>query len=210
MNYDVEISEKKQEKQDLLDKMEFEKSRFLEELTKFTINWFEKETLSTIKASAEKVVELGEDKARELKGKIKELKEEAPDLVQRYMGEESLWWHTNEDRVSYYSGNRRLLDKHQDKIRLMLGELGSILKEYGLIEVGSEFNRNYTSSWSYEGYAGKSKIKYGYGFDFSRELYDINAGYLDLIKQAQDVNEQINKLEDKKKQENVEEWWQSL
>ncbi|PHB04320.1 hypothetical protein COE81_23480 [Bacillus wiedmannii] len=210
MNFDVQIEEKRKEKQKILDQMKIKKEIFLEELIKFTINWFEEQTILTIKSEAEKVIELGEEKAKELKGRIKELKENSPKLVEQYMVEDSLWWHTNEDKEFYYLSDRRLMDKHLEKIRLMFGELGKILIEYGIEKARSDYDRSHISSWSYEGYTDKSKLKYSYSIDFSKELYDINNEYLDLIKKAQDVNEQIKKLEEKKKKENVEEWWKSL
>lgn len=203
------IKDKLQKKQQLLEQMETEKKTFLNELEKFTLDWIEKETLSTIKSNADKVVELGEVKARELKDEIEKLKENVPDLIIKYMNEDYLWWHTNENKTSYYSYDHRLLDDHEKKIKLMFGELGNILIAYGLVEASSEYNRSYSSSWSYNGY-NKSELKYGYGLSYSEKLYTINKEYLELVKQAQDINEQMEEIEDKKKRENVEDWWKSL
>ncbi|UPJ15592.1 hypothetical protein MYW48_23165 [Bacillus cereus] len=208
MNFDEQILEKRQQKQKLVDAMEIKKEIFLEELIKFTTNWFEKETLSTIKDNPEKVIELGEEKARELKGKLKELKEKSPELVQRYMEEKHLWWHTNEDKVTYYSSHR-LLDKHEKQIKLMFGELGNILIKYGIVNASSAHDSNYASSWSYVDYNNK-EVKYGYGLTFSNELHDINNEYKTLIKQVQVINEEIKRLEEKKKRDNIEDWWVSL
>ncbi|MBG9456998.1 hypothetical protein ABE61_24245 [Lysinibacillus sphaericus] len=204
MNYDIEIEEMKSKKREFLNEMEIKKGLFLEELTKFTSNWFEKETLSTIKANAEKVVELGEEKARELKDKIKELKERNPELVYEYMADDQIWWHTNEDRVSYNPKNHSLHREQEKKIKLMFGELGSILIEYGLVKADSEYSTNYSSCWTYEGYSQNKKLKYGYGVSYSDKLYEINSDYLVLIRKAQEINKQIEDLEDKKKRENVE------
>lgn len=210
LNYDLQITEKKNKKQELLDEMERKKGNFLEELMKFTIDWFEKTTLSTIKANAEKVVELGEDKARELKCKIKELKERNSELVYEYMEDEQIWWHTNEDNVSYNPKNYSLHRELEKKIKFMLGELGSILIEYGLVKADSEYSRNYSSGWTYDGYSQNKKLIYGYGLSYSDKLYEINSEYLMLIGKVQEINKQIENLEEKKKRENVEEWWESL
>lgn len=210
LTYDEMIEEKKEQKQKLLDQMEIKKESYLDELSKFTIKWFEKETLSTIKSNADKVVELGEDKARELKNETEQLKDKTPELVRQYMDEEHLWWHSNEDKESYYSYDHRILDKHEKKIKLMFGELGSILFAYDLVEIGSEYNRNYSSSWTREGFSDNSTLRYGYGLSYSDELYTINKEYLELVEKAQKVNEQIAEIEDKKKRENVEDWWESL
>lgn len=210
MNFDLQIEEKQKEKQKIINQMEVKKELFLEELTNFTFNWFEEQTLSTIKTNSEKVVELGEDKARELKGKIKELKEKSGELVQKHMKQDDIWWHTNENKISYYPEKHRLLNEHEQHIKLMFGELGKILIEYGLVTADSEHNRNHSSCWSYVGYNSNRKLKYGYGLSYSSELYDINYEYTKLIKEVQAINEQIGKLEEQKKKENVEEWWQSL
>lgn len=204
------IEEKREQKQKLLDQMEIKKESYLDELSKLTIEWFEKETLSTIKSNADKVVELGEDRARELKNKTKELRDKTPELVRKYMDEEHLWWHSNEDKVSYYSYDHRILDKHEKKIRLMFGELGSILFAYDIVEVGSEYDRKYSSSWTYDGFNDKSILKYSSGLSYSQELLDVNKEYLELVERAQEVNGQIEEIEDKRKRENVEDWWESL
>lgn len=208
MNYDVEITEKRGQKQKLLDEMESKKEMFLEELTKFTINWFEKETLSTIKDNPEKVIALGEDKARELKVNLKGFKEKSPELVQRYLEEKHLWWHTNEDRESYYNSHR-LMDKHEKQIKLMFGELGNILIQYGIVNAGSEYDRKHSSSWIYVDHNFKT-VQYGYGLSFPEELSGITNEYRKLIMEAQDINQDIEELEEKKKRHNIEDWWASL
>lgn len=208
MNFDEQIAEKKQQKQKFLDAMEIKKEVFLEELIKYTISWFEKTTLSTIKDNPEKVIGLGEVKARELKGNLKELKEKSPELVQQYFEDKDLWWHTNEDRASHYSSHR-LMSKHEEQIKLMFGELGNILIQYGIESAGSGHDRNHSSNWSFADYNYK-KVKYGYGLAFPSELIDITNGYRELIMETQDINREIEELEENKKKDNVEEWWASL
>lgn len=51
MNYDVEIKGKEEQKQKLLDEMEIKKEQFLQELIAFTSNWFENDTIHTIKSN---------------------------------------------------------------------------------------------------------------------------------------------------------------
>ncbi|MCU5273305.1 hypothetical protein OCA15_11700 [Bacillus cereus] len=208
MNFDEQIVEKKQQKQKLLDAMEIKKEIFLEELIKFTSSWFEKETLSTIKDNPEKVIALGEHKARELKVNLKEVKEKSPELVQRYMEEKHLWWHTNEDRESYYKSHR-LMAKHEKQIKLMFGELGNILIQYGIVKAGSEYDRKHSSSWIYIDRNFK-KVQYGYGLSFPEELSGITNEYRELIMKAQDINQDIEELEEKKKRHSIEDWWASL
>lgn len=188
--------------------MEIKKEIFLEKVIEFTTRWFEEETLSTIKNNPEKIIGLGKDKARELKGKLKELKERSSKLVQQYMEKEYLWWHTNEDRESYYKSHR-LIDKHEKQIKLMFGELGKILIQYGIVNAGSEFDRKHSSSWIYVDHNFKT-VQYGYGLVFPEELFGITNEYRELIMEAQDINQDIQELEEKKKEDNVEEWWASL
>lgn len=204
------IEDKKKQKQEVLKQMEDKKESYLTELSKFTYDWFEKETLSTIKSNADKVVELGADRAKKLKSEIETLKDNVSNLIMKYMDEDYLWWHTNETKTSYYSYDHRLLDIHERKIKIMFGELGNIFITYGLVKAGSKYNRHHSSGWIHDGYGDKSLVKYGYGLSYLRELLDVNKEYLGLIEKAQDINEQIEDIEDKKKRENIEDWWKSL
>ncbi|PHB06792.1 hypothetical protein COE84_28370 [Bacillus wiedmannii] len=208
MNFDEQIAEKKQQKQQLVDAMEIKKELFLEELIKYTIDWFEKTTLSIIKDNPEKVIGLGEVKARELKGNLKGLKEKSPELVQQYLGDKDFWWHTNEDSESHYNSHR-LMNKHEEQIKLMFGELGNILIQYEIESVSSGHGTNYSSQWNFVDY-NRKKVKYGYGLAFPSELIGITNGYRELIMETQDINREVEELEENKKKDNVEEWWASL
>lgn len=210
MNFDLQISQKRDEKQKLLDEMKKKKNDFLKELTKFTIEWFEKETVSTIKDNSEKLFKLGNEKAKELKGRINELSERSSELVQQYMNVDKIWWHENEDDGLYYSQNHRLLEKHENNIKLMFGELGSIFIEYGLVDAKSNIDRNRTGSWIKRSVVKGSKVVYDSFISYSNELRVINNDYIDLISKAQEINKQLKNLEDKKMRDNVEDWWKSL
>lgn len=73
MKYYMEIEEQKKEKQRRLNEIKAKKQLFLEEFIIFTNNQFEEHTLFAITANVDKIVELGEKRARGLKGEINEL-----------------------------------------------------------------------------------------------------------------------------------------
>lgn len=211
MNIDNMILEKQLQKKQQVEKMEQKKKEFLDELNEFSKNWFDQETLNTIKSNAEKLIDLGEEKAKELKNNIEIIKERTPELVKTYMEEnKSIWWHTRETKESFYSMEHRLITGIDNQIRIMFGELGRAFIESGLIRSSTQYDRNYTSNWESEGFSDAAKLKYKFSIDYSPNLHKINNEYVELIKQTQKINEELEKLEDKKKRENVEEWWKSL
>ncbi|MBO0995921.1 hypothetical protein [Bacillus sp. SD088] len=207
----TEIQSKKEEKKDLLEKMEEKKEKFLEELSTFVKNWFEEETKWTIKDNADKVLVLGEGKAKQMKREIADLIDNRDSLISKYMTDEALWWHTNEDNVSYLSYDYKLLDKTDEQIKKLFGELGNIFIKYEIVKSFSSYDRSYTSTsnWKKEGFQSDI-VAYASSVSYSEELLEINKEYVDLISQTQKVNSQINKLEDEEKKENVKEWWESL
>ncbi|PGA51086.1 hypothetical protein COL86_27875 [Bacillus toyonensis] len=208
MNYDVEIKGKEEQKQKLLDEMEMKKEQFLQELIVFTSTWFENETVLTIKNNPEKVLQLGEDRARELKGKLKGIQEKSSELVREYLGVEELWWHTNQDTLSYHAAPN-LRKKHEEQIRLMFGDFGKIFIEYGIENAAIEHDRNYSSSWVYADY-NKKTVKYRFGLTFPKELIDISNEYNVLVNKTKSINSDIRELNEKKKEDNIEEFWKSL
>ncbi|SCC01819.1 hypothetical protein [Bacillus wiedmannii] len=212
MNFDEQIATYKQQKQQLLDEMEGKKEMFLDELVKFTASWFEEHTMHSIKNNPEKVIGLGEDKARQLKTELKELANRSDELVKSYMSEDALWWHMNENKHSYFAYDYKLQEKHEKKIKLMFGELGKILIAYDIEKASSEYQRDFSSSWFYDGYSSKENknIRYASGVTFSKELHTSDKEYIELIKKVQDINWKIEDLEEQKKVENVEDWWTSL
>lgn len=207
MNYDVDIKGKEEEKLKLVDEMEIKKEQFIQELIAFTSSWFENKTASTIKSNAEKVIQLGEDKARELKGKLKELQEKTAELVREYIGVDRLWWHTNKDALSYYE-SPRLQKKYEDQIRLMLGEFGKIFIEYGIETAGIEHDVN-SNDWVYADYNNK-KVKYRFALTFPQNLIKVNNEYKALVDKVQRIDLDIDELKEEKKENNVEKFWESL
>ncbi|KOS61713.1 hypothetical protein FJQ98_02900 [Lysinibacillus agricola] len=207
MDYDLQIAQKVNEKAKLIGDMEIKKECFLDELTKFTIRWFDETTLSTVKKDGEKFAALGDEKAKELKREIEKLIERSSELVSEYMEKENIWWHEKEDSSLYYPQNNRLLEKQENAIRIMLGELGKILIKYKIVDASAIYTRDYSGGWNYD---GQRRLKYAYGITFTEELYKINNEYIKLIEQAQSINNRIKYLQEQRKSENVGEWWQSL
>ncbi|PEZ94181.1 hypothetical protein CN374_00070 [Bacillus cereus] len=208
MKYYVKIEEQKKEKQRILNEIKVKKELLLEELINFTNNWFEEHTLFAITANADKVVALGEQQARELKGKINELQKNSSELVQKYVSGLNSSRHTNEDEDIYYTSTGDLRDKYEKAIKSMFGELGVILIQYGLVTDDGECE----GIWKEKTRDGirRRKIIYNDSIIYSDELYKIYSEYEKLISQAQTVNEKIEDLKEKKKRENIEEWWKSL
>ncbi|MFP3509407.1 hypothetical protein SB775_07015 [Peribacillus sp. SIMBA_075] len=200
------IKEKEKQKQELITQMEVLKEKYLEQLIVFVDLWIEKESLSTIKSNPDKVIDLGESRAKELKNEILKLRAGSSELVYKNMNSQHIWWHTNQDKALYYGNGYKLLDRIDKPIKKMLGVLGGLLNDYGIIKISTGYgafsSSEASSNWSNEGY--KLRITY------SDELYATNKAYVSLISETQGINLEIEELENKKKRENVEDWWDSL
>lgn len=207
MDYDQQIAQHVDMKTELIGAMAFKKDNYLKELTTFTAEWFEKTTLSALKSDGGKFFELGDEKARELKREIEKLKDKSSELVSEYINKKELWWHEKENDELYYEQNNRLLDEQEKPIRIMFGELGKILIKYGIVKDPSVSSN--ASSWRYDDYS-QSNLKYAAHIKFTDELININNQYIRLIEKAKPINDKIKIIEEKRKRENVELWWQSL
>ncbi|GEM_PF-5201866 len=207
MDFEQQIAQRVAMKTELIGDMVLKKNNFLKELTKFTAEWFEITTLSAVKSDGGKFFELGDEKAKELKKEIEKLKDKSSELVSVYMNKKELWWHEKENDGLYYEQKNRLLDEQEEPIRIMFGELGKILIVYGIVKDPSGSNNS--SGWSYD-YFNQSKLKYANHIKFSDELIHISNQYIRLIGKVAPINAQIRSIEEKRKRENLEDWWQSL
>lgn len=206
MDFDTMIEEKKLQKEQVVKQMEGKKLEILDELVSFTKDWYDKKIISSIKDHSEKVFALGKEKASEFKEKTSTLLINTEEIVNRHVNVTNVWWHTNEKETSYYSGGHKVLPEIEDPMKVVFGELGNILSNYGLIKVGGSFGTH--EEWSKD--YGSTRMKYGYGISFTSRLIELSNQYVKLIDSCQKINSEISKIEEKKKRENIEEWWKAL
>lgn len=204
MNYDDMIAEQKLIKEKLMRQMEDKKIEIIEEIISFTSDWYEEQTIRTIKDHSDKVLKLGKEKASELKAKITELTSNTKEIVKKHVNIKSAWWHESEKDTEYFLMGNKILPELETPIKYVFGELGSILKEYSL----DSSLYQHSKTWELD-YASK-KMKYDYGVSYSQKLYALSKEYGNLIDSCKKVNKDIASLEDKKSRENIEEWWTSL
>lgn len=198
------INQLKLQKEDIISKMEATKGLYLKEFSSFFKSWIEEEALSTIKKYADKVVELEEKVAKKMKLEIKDIIDNANKIIQEKMGDDSLWWHTNENKKTYYQHNVRIMDEINERFRLTVGILGQIFEKYGIITPA------YGSSYSSEWVRSYDNLRYAFGIHYSDNIIKINKEYVELIIEAQKLNEKISELEEEQKRKDVEAWWKSL
>ncbi|MCU5003611.1 hypothetical protein [Bacillus tropicus] len=109
------MKRRRKKKQRILNEIKAKKELLLEKFITFTNNWFEEHTLFAITVNTDKVVELGEKRARELNGEINELQKSSSELVQQYVSGVKSSWHTNED--IYHTSTEDLKDKYEKAIK---------------------------------------------------------------------------------------------
>ncbi|MBT2601407.1 MULTISPECIES: hypothetical protein [unclassified Oceanobacillus] len=208
MSIEDQINLKKQEKEKIINKMEQKKMDYIKGLSKFTENWYEEQIKYTLKENASKIYNLGESQAKELKSKLEDLKGNSVEIVNKHIDNPELWWHEKEDNVTYYANGHRILNKIENEMKFVFGELGHVFSLYNVVT--PKYSHNYKSydkiSWTIE----EDKIKYFGGVIFSSEVQNLNDEYINLINSASDVNFELRELEKKQGEDNVQEWWDSL
>ncbi|MCP3026012.1 hypothetical protein [Halobacillus sp. A5] len=201
-----EIDQKLKVKNDLVIKLEEQKQLYLKELTPFVTNWYKEEMKRTVKDNADKITSIGEEKAKQLKEETQELISKTDDLVQKHIGVDSIWWHTNNKKLEKYFSEREVLEPVETNIRKLFGELGAILYKYDIVRPKSEYSSDYGNSWK----ESNRQIKYAYGIVYSDKLVQISKEYIKLTTTCNELIEEIIELKDRQKKENIEEWWESL
>ncbi|WP_419958986.1 hypothetical protein [Psychrobacillus sp. BM2] len=206
MDFDTMIDEKKLQKQQVVKQMEEKKLEILDELVTFVKDWYDKQILKTIKEHSDIVMDLGDEKARELKDTTITLIDNTHDIVMEYVNKPNLWWHEQENNNSYYISSNKILPELEAPIKHIFGELGSILLKYGLDGDPARHSNTWVKDYS----NGNGKVKYAYGVTYSPKLCKLSNEYVDFLDLCKKINGEIASVEDKKKRENVEEWWKTL
>jgi hypothetical protein len=211
MDFDKMIEDKKSEKQACIDKMEIVKNQYLKEIANFTHQWFKEEIIRTVKNNSIRLLSMGDGKAKELKTRLNSLQENTMQLVEKHLDDDLLWWHVsgNDNKKAFYVTGNKIMSELDEGIRLVFGELVKVFIEYEIFEREAD-NISWIKENGIYGLQQDREWKYRYSVTYSQEIIDCNKNYVDLIKKVQFINAELHKTENKKRRENVEEWWTSL
>ncbi|MED3550160.1 hypothetical protein [Cytobacillus praedii] len=203
-NFDTLISNAISEKENLKIKMEEYRVTFKHQISEFSKQWFMNTAKLEIEGSPELVKSVGIDRLRELKREIENLADNSPELVDKYLDNEELWWNLKEDLTSRYSSDNRIPRKIEDEIRIMFGHLGKLLSKDGFVDVS--INReSFATTWHLNG-----KIRYPFGINFPSSIEATYREYSKLKIAAIEKNDEIKNLQNEKDKADVGNLWDSL
>lgn len=211
------IKQKQEELNSLKLQMEQIRQRFVRDSTMFIRKWYEETTENYVINNAEKTINLGKEKLRQMKTKVLELIENAEEIANKALSNPELWWHLVENDELYYDyyGNAppKILDK---AIRYALGKLGTILEKFGYDvktkSTGISFEGNV---WCERDPSGRyhlpdSKPYYPYHVNWSEEMQNSIKKYNEICVKAKKVRKEINSLYNEKKKQQAKNLWDSI
>jgi len=147
-----------------------------------------------------------QDMLKAMKMEMNQLLEEVSQYTNLAMNEEIVFLHKTLSPNKYDNRNecRRLVEnKYKKAYQIVIGLAGEILKTYGYIKVGNDYNGN--SQWQHISGSG-GKIKYGHGLDVSQVENDWTEYINILIAYYDDLSKYQSLIKEKEKLEAIDLW----
>lgn len=197
----------KSKKERMLKSLSEKRIALTKELGLYTQTWYGNKILQILNEDPNKILGLGEEKAKELKIKVNKLQNNAVAIVDEYLSDDSFWWEHKQDDKTY--NDYQLPEKINNQFKYVLGKLGEVLSEYQLIRVTSESSTS--GMWVYD---KNKKIKYAYNALYTsvetENLDNAINEYVSTITDCQKINQEIKNIEKELKKENIVGWWNEL
>lgn len=211
-NYDKEISQKESELEILKSQMETIRLQFARDSASFIENFYKATTDFYITGKADVTLNLGKEKLVKMKEKIINLIKNAEQITADSLSSEEFWWHLREsekfDTISayLYSDNNppKILD---EAIRLIMGKIGVIFKEYGYFrpeELWLEYSTTNNQL------PLNAKLRFPYSIIWSAEMKNTINKYNRVYEKARNLRNEINELILKRNINKAKELWDSL
>lgn len=218
MSKDLELllNKKEKELQPLLLRMEELRLQFINETTVFAAKWYEKTAKDYVTKNHKITLSIGDEKLSKMKAKVRELSKNADKIVAAALSDSNIWWHQKPRLHDYISQYEQLVDKFPEildkPVRRALGELGIILEQFGYdVSTGINSKTHFGEYW-YECAAGPGSSLHPYFphiLLWSEEMQNTIRTYNKLFREAIIIFSEMKKLQDKKKNLQAGDLWDS-
>jgi hypothetical protein len=215
---DVSIQKKEAELQPLRQRMEQLRLQFTSDTAKFAAKWFQETAQLYVTKKPEVTLNMSKERLADMKQKVINLTKNADALIANALSGPNLWWHQDprkEDSIYQYQQVSTRFPELIDKpIRRALGELGTILEQYGYgVTVGVASKETYMEYW-YERAADADSISpphpyFPHLLVWSAEMQNTMNRYDNVYKQAFKLFLEIQKLKEEKKRRRASDIWNS-
>jgi hypothetical protein len=215
-NIDVLIERKETELSLIRQRMEDFKGEFIKETIGFASEWYKKTAKEYVAKYTEVILSMKEEKIARMKAQVNELIESAEKTVRAELEKPALWWHQRprlHDSISQYL---QVSDKYPEvldrAVRHVLGRLGLILEEYRYAVTTSGNTGSYLEFWFDKPHGDDSVVVpyYPHLLKWSGEMQDTIHKYNELYTEAMSLYMKIQKLKDRKKQQQAISRWDAV
>ncbi len=141
MSEDFELIKKKEaDLCPLCASMEILRLQFINDTAKFAAKWYESTAKQYVTKNSEVTLNLSRENLATMKSRVKELVKNASQIVKISLSEPNVWWHQVPDKnaaLTQYEqlGNEQVGNRFPESIdnpvRRALGELGTVLEQFG-------------------------------------------------------------------------------
>jgi hypothetical protein len=140
-DFATEIKQHELQLDELKQRMEIERQRFLEAASAFFRDWYWTKTEELVKQFPEITKALGRERLGKLKADLRTLQERTPDIVSEHLGHARLWWNLHPARQSYALSTSTekslrgegMIALFSDEFGYTAGALADVLKNYDYI-----------------------------------------------------------------------------
>ena len=218
---DVLIQKKERELRPLRWRMEQLQIQFINQFTQFAIGWYQKTAKEYVTKYPETTLNLSRESIGNMKAKVNNLQNAANEIVKNALSNPNVWWHLEpqlHDSFSQYEqlGNDRIGNKFPEKvdkpIRQALGELGTVLEQFGFnVSTKPAMRASYPEFWFYypQGEGKPSKPFFPHLLDWSREMQQTLEGYNGFFKKGIELFNEIQRLKEERKKQQALDLWDS-
>jgi hypothetical protein len=215
------IRKKEGELQPFLLRMEALRRQFVDDVTKFVAQWYEDKAKEYATKKPEITLNLGKEQLVHMKTKVGDLAKDSGKIVTAALSDPSFWWHqtphVNAPPSAYEQlGNDQVGNKFPEvldkPIRRALGELGSVLEQFGYGVTTGAMKSSYPEFWFEcpEGDETDMRPFFPHLFEWSEAMQETIAKYDVEYKKAIAVFDEITSLEEEKKKQEAKALWDSV
>jgi hypothetical protein len=195
------------------------KLQFINDISEFAAKWYEETAKQYIKKYSEVSLNLSTNSFGDLKKKVKRLVAESKAISEKVFAQPNIWWHEKPElhsAVSLYDqlGDQQVGNKYPEvidrPIRIVLGELGIILEEFGFsVRTGVTYGPHNEEYWFEKTEEKTTSPYFPHMLEWSKQMQETLNEYNQLYKQAMLVLQSIQKIKDEIKKRKIIDLWDS-
>jgi hypothetical protein len=196
-------------------RMEELKIAFINEIIRFTADWYRKTMKEYVMKYPEATLSMSAEKIGFMKYKINELVKNTEKIVRSELDNPDLWWHQKPDSHAAVDQYKQIGDRYpailDRAMRHVLGYLGVILEEWRFHVNASGNTGTYQEFWFEHPLGSLQSVPYyPHLLRWTEEMQDIIREYDDQFSNAIILSSEIEQLKGEKKKKEALSLWDSV